>query len=148
MNRFGALLLAIALAGSCGAAAAAADTPLALTIGGRPISRSESVAFFRGSIAYASSVELVRSYGGLETMSGGATTVTLRSRTATFVPGEATAIVDGATVELPAPALLSRGLLFVPLTFFVTRVAGGTVRFDAAARSADIVIAVDPQPRS
>ncbi|GAC1551570.1 MAG: hypothetical protein NVS3B16_26290 [Vulcanimicrobiaceae bacterium] len=118
----------------------AADRPLALTIEGRPVARSGTVAMLRGNVAYADIIELVRSYGGLVTFKGRTATATIHARTASFVAGRATALLDGSRVSLPRAPFTGGGTMYVPLVFFVTRVAGGSVRVDAAKATARIAV--------
>ena len=125
-------------------AALAADRPLDLTMGGRPISRTGPVAFFHGGVAYVSANELVRAYGGLTSQTGGATSITLGPRTAIFTPGSSVVRVDRAPLTMPAPALVSSGSLYVPLEFFVSNVARGTVRINAGSGTADITVVTSP----
>lgn len=124
----------------------AADRPLQLTIDGRPVSRNGSVALFHRGVAFANLIELVRSYGGLVSIATPATSVTIRSHSATFVPGSPTATIDTVAAPMPAPAFFSGGVLYVPLAFFVSRVAGGTVRIDTAAATANIAVRADAAP--
>ena len=136
------LLLSIGLASP----ALAADRPLDLTIDGRPISRTGSVALFHRNVAFVNLIELVRSFGGLVTLSKSGAAVTLRSHSATFVSDRATATVDAVPMTMPAAAFTAGGVLYVPLEFFVNRIAGGTVRVDAGAATARIAPGADPAP--
>lgn len=122
-----------------------ADRPLTVTIQGRPISRSAPVAFLRDDVAYASATELVRAYDGLETDTNGLTSITIGSHQAAFAVYKAAAIVDGTSIAMGAPALVVDGALYVPLEFFVTHVAGGTVH--VSGTTADIRLAADPSTR-
>lgn len=143
MKRGVALVLLVV---SLAAPALAADRPLSLTIDGRPVSRTGAVAVLHRRLAYVNLIELVRSYGGIVSVSSGATSVTVRARTATFVPGSAQVTVDKEAAEMPGPAYVSGGVLYVPLEFLVTRVAGGTVRIDAAGATARIAVPADGAP--
>jgi len=139
----GAVVLSLAVA----APAAAADRPLVVTIEGRPISSAGTpVAFLHHGIAYASVVELVRSYGGIVTTTAGATTVTLHARTVRFVPESTSVSLDGERLKLATPAFLYGGILYVPLAFFVTRVARGHVKVDAAAATANVSVGGERAP--
>lgn len=139
-----AILSGLVAISASSAAVFAADRALALTIDGRPISRTEPVALFHDGVAYASAIELVRSYGGITSQTGGATAITLGSRVAIFTPGSSIGQVDGARLTMPAPAFVTGGSLYVPLTFFVTQVAGGTVRIDTVAGTAAITLGPSP----
>lgn len=128
--------------------AIAADRSLAITIDGRPVSRNGTVAVLRRNVAYADLIELVRSYGGVVSISPAGASVTVRSRNATFVSGSASVSVDKTLDSMPERAFTANGTLFVPLQYFVTRIVGGTVRIDARAATARIALAPDALPQS
>lgn len=123
---------------------ALADRPLSVTIDGRPITRGSSMARIHNGVAYADLTELVRTYNGIVTTTKGATTVTVRTRRATFVPGSSSVILNNRKLQLGDRAFMREGHLYVPLAFFVKRVGGGRVQIDRAMTTANISIAVDP----
>lgn len=137
MMRAAAILLSIVVVAT---PAIAASRPLVVTIEGRPISHGASIAVLRHGTAYANLTELVRSYNGIVTTTRGATTVTVRTHQATFVPGSRSVVLDTVAMPLDTPAYLASGSLYVPLVFFVRRVARGRVRVDAARATADISV--------
>lgn len=126
------------------APALASDRPLSVTIDGRPITRGTSMARIHNGVAYANLTELVRTYNGIVTTTRGATTVTVRTRRATFVPGSSSVVLNDGKLPLRDPAFMDRGALYVPLAFFVKRVGGGRIAIDRGMKTADISIAVDP----
>lgn len=135
------VLATVLLAGSLGAPALAADRPLTVTIEGRPVTSGSSMARVRDGVAYARLTELVRTYNGIASTTNGATTVTVRSRRATFVPGSGFVVLGGTRMRLAHPAFTDGGVLYVPLAFFVKRVGGGRIAIDPSMSSADISIA-------
>ncbi len=142
MKRLVALAISFA---ALAAPALAADRTLALTIDGRPLSRSAPVALVHDGIAYANAIELVRAYGGIVSIAKSSVRVTLRAHTASFTRGSSNAILDGTKLAMPGPALREDNSIYVPLAFFVTNVTGGRVNVDLDAGTARITLAVEPQ---
>lgn len=143
MKRLFALAISFALLAG---PAVAADRTLALTIDGRPLSRSGPVALVHDGIAYANAIELVRAYGGIVSIAKGSLRATLRTHTASFARGSSIAIVDGSKLAMPGPALREDGTIYVPLAFFVMKVSGGRVNVDLDAHTARITLAAEPLP--
>ena len=135
MKRATTFVVSIAL---LAAPAVAADRSLAVTIDGRPLSRGPSTALFHRDAAYADVDELVRSFGGLVTSTRGTTTVTLAGRSATFAVGRPSVVLDGRRIALAHPAFVVDRRTYVPLDFFITRIARGSLDVDATAATARI----------
>jgi len=115
----------------------AADAPLALTVDGRPVSRSATVAIVHRNVPYVNVVEIVRTFNGLVSLHGDSVTVTVRGREATFRANDLRATVGGTSVAMPGRALLIEREFYVPLAFFVAQMApSATLRVDRTAMRA------------
>jgi len=122
----------------------AADTAVSLTLDGRPVDKHGGIAVMRGGTIFVDAVDMTKSFDGLINMvRGGGATIEIRGNTGAFVPGSKTAVVNGQKLVIPAP-FMRNGDLFVPLEFFITRVAKARVRVDAAHKHADILVNASP----
>ncbi len=119
--------------------ARAADTSLALMVDGRPISKNPHVAVIHGGVPFVDLVDIVRTFNGLVVIGAGHVGASVGKHEARFARGDATAMVDGTPVAMPAVAFSANGDLFVPLAFFLTElVPGASLRVDRAAGSANV----------
>jgi copper amine oxidase-like protein len=134
----GALLLGLS------APAAAADKNVKLTLDGRPVDRNGGIALARGGVVYADAVDLVKSFGGLLTFQGSTLVVTIGSTTARFTIGSRTAALNEGSAAMPGQVFLRNGDFYVPLDFFITRVAGAKVKIDRSLARADISVSSSP----
>ncbi len=145
MNRVGLLLAALV---TLPAAVSAADTPVSLTLDGRPVDRHGGAAVLRSGVVCADIIDLTRSFDGLITLQrSGAATVTIGPNTGTFQPGSVHATVNERVIGLPVAPFRRHGDLFVPLDAFITRIAGAAVHIDRAAGRADIRVHDAPPSR-
>lgn len=134
-----ALTLALALAGSI-APARAADSPVTLTLDGRPVdSRAASAMRHRG-VVYGNVVNLVKSFDGLLTFQGNAVVVTIHGVTGRFTEGSRTATINDGAVTMAGRAFKYNGDFYVPLETFVTRIAKAKLHLNAAQTQADIAV--------
>ncbi len=117
----------------------AADSSLALTIDGRPISKNPHTALIRGGLPFVDLIDIVRTFNGLITIGAGHVGASVGKHEARFAVGDASATIDGAPVAMPAAAFRANGDLFVPLQFFLTElVPSATLRVDRTAGSANV----------
>ncbi len=126
------------------APASAADKNVKLTLDGRPVDRSGGIAVARGGVVYADVVDLVKAFDGLLTFHGNAVEVTIDSVTATFSAGSRTALLQEGSATMPGQVFRRNGDFYVPLGFFITRVAKAKLRTDPALTRADIYVNASP----
>ncbi|HTJ24546.1 MAG TPA: stalk domain-containing protein [Candidatus Limnocylindria bacterium] len=138
------LLAALLLAVCLGAPALAKDSPVVVTLDGRPVDRHGGVAVARLGVVYGDVVDLVQAFDGVLTFHRNAVLVTIKGTTARFTVGSRTALIDQGSVVTSGAAFRRNGDIYVPLTFFVTRVAGAQVRIDKALAHARIYVNANP----
>jgi hypothetical protein len=138
------LLAAVLLSFSLAAPALAMDSPVALTLDGRPVDRHGGIAVAHQGIVYADVVDLVKAFNGLLTFHHDAALVTIQGTTARFTLGSRTALIDQGSVVMRGPAFRRNGDIYVPLEFFVTRVARAKVRIDKSLAHARIYVNANP----
>jgi hypothetical protein len=136
---FAAVLAAVALTI---APAVAKDQLVQLTLDGRPVDRLGGIALLHDGVIYADSVDLVRTFDGLITFGGSSESIAIRGHVATFTVRMLGATLDNAHVVLPGAPFMRNRDLYVPLQFFITRVARARVRF--APGRADILVNANP----
>lgn len=124
--------------------AAAADSPVKLTLDGRPVDRNGNTAMKRNGVIYGDVVDLVKSFNGLLTFQGNAVVVTINGVTGRFTEGSRTALINGGAVTMPGQTLKSNGDVYVPLEIFVTRIAKAKLKTNAAKTQADIAVNANP----
>jgi copper amine oxidase-like protein len=137
-----ALLCALVL--GLAAPASAADKNVKLTLDGRPVDRAGGIAVAHGGVVYADVVDLVKVFNGLLTFHGNAVEVTINAVTATFTAGSRTATLQQGSATMRGQVFRRNGDFFVPLDFFITRVAGAKVQIDPAQSKADIYVNASP----
>ena len=135
-----ALLLMLAF----GAPALAADKTVKLTLDGRPVDRRGGIAVAHRGVVYADVVDLVKAFNGLLTFHGKTVLLTVDGTTAEFTAGSRTARLGEDAVTMRGQAFRRNGDLYVPLEFFVTRVAHARVRIDPALAHANIYVNANP----
>ncbi|WP_317997208.1 stalk domain-containing protein [Vulcanimicrobium alpinum] len=140
MRLLAGLLLALAIA----APALAADGPVRLTLDGRPIDRQGGSAVTHGGVVYGDLLDLVKSFDGLLTYHGPSVEVTLNGKTVRFTRGSRTAQLGEEAVTMRGAPFLRQGEMFVPLDFFVTKVAGAKLRVNPARTRANIYVNANP----
>ena len=105
--------------------ALAADTRVALTLDGRPISRKPDVALLRNGQMFVDVVDLTRVFSGFLIFEPGETVkIAIRGHTGTFRGGQRAARIDGKAVTLPEPAFLQNGDLYIPITVILGKSTG------------------------
>jgi hypothetical protein len=129
---------------SLGTPALAADKPVQVTLDGRSVDRHGGIAVARQGVVYADVVDLVRAFDGVLTFHGKAVLVTVRETTARFTVGSRTALVQQGSVVMSGRTFRRNGDIYVPLAFFVTRVAKAQVRIDKALEHARISVNANP----
>lgn len=103
----------------------AADTPVNLTLDGRPISRKPDVAVMRNGQLFVDVVDLTRVFDGFLVFEPGQTVkIAIRGHTGTFVAGKLAARVDGKPVTLPEAPFLRNGDLYIPIGVILGRRTG------------------------
>jgi hypothetical protein len=138
------LLAAILLVFSLAAPALAKDSPVTLTLDGRPVDRHGGVAVAHNGLVYADVVDLVKSFNGLLTFHGNAVLVTIHGTTARFTVGSRTALIDQGSVQMRGATFRRNGDIYVPLEFFITRVARAKVQIDKSLAHARIYVNANP----
>jgi len=126
MKRLVAALAAVLLTV---APALAKDQLVKLTMDGRPVDRRGGIALLHDGVVYADSVDLVKTFDGLVTFAGTSERIEIKGHVGTFTAGMRGATVDQDHVMLPGAPFLRNGDLYVPLEFFITRIASASVRF-------------------
>jgi hypothetical protein len=132
---FAAVLLTLA-------PALAKDQLVKLTMDGRPVDRLGGIALMHDGVVYADSVDLVKTFDGLVTFSGTSERIEIKGHVGTFTAGMRGATLDQAHVVLPGAPFMRNGDLYVPLEFFITRVASARVK--VAPGHADIRVNANP----
>jgi uncharacterized Zn-binding protein involved in type VI secretion len=138
------LALASAVAVTPPLTAAAADTPVKLTLDGRPVDRSGKSAMKRNGVIYGDVVDLVKSFNGLLTFQGNAVVVTINGINARFTEGSRTVLINGGAVTMAGQTLKVNGDFYVPLETFITQVAKAKLKTNAAKTQADIAVNANP----
>jgi hypothetical protein len=139
MKRLAAALAAVLLTL---APALAKDQLVKLTMDGRPVDRLGGIALLHDGVVYADSVDLVKTFDGLVTFAGTSERIEIKGHVGTFTAGMRGATVDQAQVLLPGAPFMRNGDLYVPLEFFITRIASAHVRFTPGR--ADIRVNANP----
>ena len=119
------------------APALAKDQLVKLTMDGRPVDRLGGIALLHDGVVYADSVDLVKTFDGLVTFAGTSERIEIKGHVGTFTAG-----MRGATVDQDHVMLPGNGDLYVPLEFFITRIASASVRFGPGR--ADIRVNANP----
>ena len=132
--------LALAATLLAGLPASAADRDVKLTLDGRPVDRAGGVAMLRNGVIYADVVPLIKSFDGVLTFQGNAVAVTIHGVNARFTEGSRTALINQGAVTMRGQALKINGDFYVPLDFFITRVAQAKLRVNPAQTQADIYV--------
>jgi hypothetical protein len=139
MKRLAAALAAVLLTS---APALAKDHLVTLTMDGRPVDRVRGIALLHDGVVYADSIDLVKTFEGLVTFGGNSERIVIKNHIGTFTSGTHNAVVDGKRVVLPGAPFMRAGDLYVPLEFFIARIASARVRF--APGQADIRVNLNP----
>jgi hypothetical protein len=139
-----ALALACAVAAAPPLPAAAADTPVKLTLDGRPVDRNGKTAMKRNGVIYGNVVDLVKSFNGLLTFQGNAVVVTINGINARFTEGSRTVLINQGAVTMPGQTIKVNGDFYVPLEIFITQVAKAKLKTNAAKTQADIAVNANP----
>ncbi len=121
-----------------------ADTPVKLTLDGRPVDRDGKTAMKRNGVIYADVVDLVKSFNGLLTFQGNAVVVTITGINARFTEGSRTALINEGAVTMPGQTLKINGDFYVPLETFITKVAKAKLKTNPAKTQADIAVNANP----
>ena len=110
-----------------------ADTPVNLTLDGRPISRKADVALERNGAMFVDAVDFTRVFNGLLVFGPeGAVKIIVRGHSSTFVPGNRVAHIDGKAVKLPEAPFVHNGDLYVPVSVILGSATGISLhRIDA-----------------
>jgi len=124
------------------APALATDHLVTLTMDGRPVDRAGGIAIVHDGLVYADAVELVKTFDGLVTFAGKSESIEIRGHVGRFTAGTRGASVDRVRVVLPGAPFVRNGDLYVPLEFFITRIASARVRFSPG--HADIRVNANP----
>jgi hypothetical protein len=124
------------------APALAKDQLVKLTLDGRPVDRVGGIALLHDGLVYADSVDLVKTFDGLVVFAGTSERIEIRGHVGTFTAGMRGATVDQVRVLLPGAPFVRNGDLYVPLEFFITRIASAHVRFTPGR--ADIRVNANP----
>jgi hypothetical protein len=111
---------------------------------GRPVDRAGGIAILHDGVVYADVVDLVKTFDGLVTFAGAAARIEISGHVGTFTTGMRGASVDGARVMLPGAPFMRNGDLYVPLQFFITRIASARVQFNGDRTRADIRVNSNP----
>ncbi|MBV8601539.1 MAG: hypothetical protein JO359_08255 [Candidatus Eremiobacteraeota bacterium] len=109
-------------------ALAAADTPVHLTLDGRPISEKTDVAVLHDGELFIDAVDFTRVANGLLVFEGkGTVKLAVRGHAATFSAGTRTARIDGKSVTLAHAPFERHGDLYIPFAAILKQSPGTTL---------------------
>jgi len=142
MKRFAALAIALSMTL---APVLAKDRLVKLMMDGRQVDRVGGVAMLHDGLIYADSVDLVKTFNGFVSFGGvDATRIDIGRHVAYFSVGKAVVRLDKQRIVMPGKPFMRAGDLYVPLEFFITRIAGARVRVNPARTQANILVNINP----